>query len=114
MIVLTTLRGDRQAINDELIERIEANPETRVVLTTGAHYIVAEPVEQVVRLCQLHRAEVQVLARELMWRSKQLGVKAVAESLEGAGDTGGAEGDLLPFGRSGGHKSGAPGGRQPR
>lgn len=111
MIVLTTLRGDRQAINEELIERIEANPETRVVLSTGTHYIVAESVDRIVKLCQLQRAEVHVLARELMWRSKHIGATSLSASLD---DTATGEGDLVPFDRPDGRKSGAPGPRRPR
>lgn len=66
MILLTTLKGEQIAINDDLIERVEADPETRVVLTNGTCYIVAESVGEVARLSQVSQAEVHVLARRMM------------------------------------------------
>lgn len=62
MIVVTTLKGERLAINDELIERVEDDHPTRVILTNGTCYMVAESVEEVVRRCQEDRAEVQAIA----------------------------------------------------
>ncbi|MGC8470674.1 MAG: flagellar FlbD family protein [Acidimicrobiales bacterium] len=65
MIVLTNLHGERLAINDELIERVEGDHETRVVLTSGTHYIVTEPLDEVVRRCRQHRAEILALSRQI-------------------------------------------------
>ncbi|MGH9087324.1 MAG: flagellar FlbD family protein [Acidimicrobiales bacterium] len=65
MIVLTNLHGEPLAINDELIERVEGDQETRVILTGGARYIVAEPVEEVVRRCRQDRAEILALSRRI-------------------------------------------------
>lgn len=65
MIVLTNLHGEPLAINDELIERVEGDHETRVILTSGTRYIVAEPVEEVVRRCRQDRAEVLALSRRI-------------------------------------------------
>ena len=62
MIVVTTLKGERLAINDELIERVEDDHPTRVILTSGTCYMVAETVEEVVRRCQEDRAQVQAIA----------------------------------------------------
>jgi len=62
MIVVTTLKGERVAINDELIERVEDDNPTRVILTSGTCYMVAESVEEVVRLCQEDRAQVHAIA----------------------------------------------------
>ena len=73
MIVVTTLKGERLAINDQLIERVEDDNETRVILTSGARYIVAESVEEIVRLTRQDRAEVQAMAR-------RLGARVEAES----------------------------------
>lgn len=69
MIVLTTLKGEKIAINDALVERIEDVRDTRIVLTTGACYIVSQPLDEVVRRCRFHQAEVQVLAQELRGRA---------------------------------------------
>jgi flagellar protein FlbD len=68
MIVVTTLKGERLAINDQLIERVEDDNETRVILTSGARYIVAESVDEIVRLTRQDRAEVQAMARRLAAR----------------------------------------------
>lgn len=68
MIVVTTLKGERLAINDQLIERVEDDNETRVILTSGARYIVAESVEEIVRLTRQDRAEVHAMARRLAAR----------------------------------------------
>ncbi len=65
MIVLTNLHGEPLAINDELIERVEGDHETRVILTSGTRYIVTEPVEEVVNRCRQHRAEVLALSRRI-------------------------------------------------
>jgi flagellar protein FlbD len=68
MIVVTTLKGERLAINDQLIERVEDDNETRVILTSGARYIVAESVDEIVRLSRQDRAEVHAMARRLAAR----------------------------------------------
>lgn len=65
MIVLTNLHGEPLAINDELIERVEGDHETRVILTSGTRYIVTESVEEVVRACRQHRAEILALSRRI-------------------------------------------------
>lgn len=62
MIVVTTLKGERLAINDDLIERVEDDHPTRVILTSGTCYMVAESVEEIVRRCQEDRAEVHAMA----------------------------------------------------
>lgn len=69
MIVLTNLQGEQLAINDGLIERVEGDHDTRVTLTSGAHYIVKEPVDEIVRLCREDRASVMALSRRLDFRA---------------------------------------------
>ncbi len=48
MIWVTRLNGDRFVINAELIETIEANPDTTITLYNGNRYIVKESVEEIV------------------------------------------------------------------
>jgi len=50
MIVLTRLNDKRFVLNAELIRTIEENPDTTIMLTTGDHIIVREPMTQVVEL----------------------------------------------------------------
>ena len=48
MIGVTRLNGEEMVINADLIQRVEANPDTILVLSDGTHYIVREPVDEVV------------------------------------------------------------------
>jgi len=66
MIIVTNLKGEPVAINDALIERVEGGGETRIILTGGARYVVAEPMEEVVRRSREDRAMVQALAQQLL------------------------------------------------
>lgn len=60
MITLTRLNGATFALNDQLVERIEANPDTVVVLVDGKKFIVAEPVAEVVEQIRQARADVAI------------------------------------------------------
>ena len=59
MIIVSRLNGARFAINDQLVERVEANPDTVVVLSDGKKFIVRESLDDVVRMIAEARAEVQ-------------------------------------------------------
>ncbi|MDR7435765.1 MAG: flagellar FlbD family protein [Armatimonadota bacterium] len=48
MIKLTRLNGSEIVINAELIETIEATPDTVISLTTGKKFVVHEPVNEVI------------------------------------------------------------------
>jgi len=57
MIAVTDLQGKRRYINAELIEHVEANPETQIVLTTGRrHYVRETPAEVAERVLEYRRA----------------------------------------------------------
>ncbi len=64
MIVVTRLNATRFAINADLIERIQENPDTVVVMVNGAKYVVRETMEEVIALVAGHRARVVSLARQ--------------------------------------------------
>lgn len=49
MIVLTRLNGPPFALNPDLIERVDANPDTVVTLVGGIKYVVAESLDELVR-----------------------------------------------------------------
>lgn len=55
MISVTRLRGEPVVINAELIETVEATPDTVLTLTTGQKYVVREPVDEVVRRAIAYR-----------------------------------------------------------
>jgi uncharacterized protein YlzI (FlbEa/FlbD family) len=66
MIIVTNLKGESIAINDELIERVEGDREARIILSGGARYIVAESLDEVVRRSREDRAIVRATARQLL------------------------------------------------
>ena len=48
MIELTDLNNKTYILNSDLIERIEAVPDTKILLTNGKKYLVKESVDEVV------------------------------------------------------------------
>jgi flagellar protein FlbD len=49
MIKLTRLTGEPFILNAELIEYVEARPDTFVTITTGERLVVAESMDEVMR-----------------------------------------------------------------
>lgn len=49
MINLTNLNGVSFALNPNLIETIESIPETKITLTTGKYFLVAEDRQDIIR-----------------------------------------------------------------
>lgn len=58
MIKLTRLNGSPLTVNAELIETIEACPDTVLALATGNRVVVKEPVDAVVALVIEYRKKV--------------------------------------------------------
>jgi len=50
MITVTRLNGKQFVINAELIRTVESNPDTTITLINGDHFIVTEPMQDVVEL----------------------------------------------------------------
>ncbi|WP_299036270.1 flagellar FlbD family protein [uncultured Pseudokineococcus sp.] len=65
MIILTRLAGSRFAVNPDLLERVEATPDTVLTLLDGTKYVVSESLEDVVRRVADYRATVIATARRL-------------------------------------------------
>jgi flagellar protein FlbD len=65
MITLTRLNGSAFALNCDLIERVDATPDTVLVLLDGSRYVVTEPVAEVIARVRRHRAEVVALCHQL-------------------------------------------------
>ncbi len=57
MIKLTSMNGQEFVLNAELIERVEAVPETLITLTSGKKMLVTETVDQVVARVKEYRRE---------------------------------------------------------
>ncbi|MFC7496471.1 MULTISPECIES: flagellar FlbD family protein [unclassified Nocardioides] len=71
MITLTRLSGTVFALNCDLIERIDATPDTVITLVDGKKYVVAESLDEVLRGVRLHRGEVLALSTAIdvaAWR----------------------------------------------
>ncbi|MEZ5245762.1 MAG: flagellar FlbD family protein [Acidimicrobiales bacterium] len=62
MIQLTRLNNDAFALNTDLIERVDATPDTVVTLIDGTKYIVAEPLDEVIDRVVAFRARVVAAA----------------------------------------------------
>lgn len=59
MIMVTRFNGTEIIVNAELIETVEATPDTVVTLTTGKRIIVAETVSQVSRRVLAYKRAIQ-------------------------------------------------------
>jgi len=57
MIELTRLNGVRFVLNEDLIETVQENPDTTIVLTNGNLYIVQESMDNVIELCKLYKKD---------------------------------------------------------
>lgn len=58
MISLTRLNDSALVVNSELIEFIEAMPDTIITLTTGQKILVKESVEEVVQLVKEYKRDI--------------------------------------------------------
>lgn len=66
MVRLTKMDGKWFYLNADLIETVEALPDTTITLVNGRKYIVREPVEEVVRLVIEYK-------RKVFWWFKEAG-----------------------------------------
>ncbi len=58
MIKVTRLSGEYLIINSDLIEKVEATPDSVIALTNGSHFVVKESVEEIVELVVRFKAQV--------------------------------------------------------
>jgi len=65
VIRLTRLNGEHFVLNAELIQRVEAHPDTVITLLDDTKYVVTETVDQVVREIRDYRASVQAVAYKM-------------------------------------------------
>jgi len=57
MVTLTKLNGSTVVINAELIETLEATPDTIITLTNGKKFLVKEDTDEVARRVVEYRRE---------------------------------------------------------
>ncbi|QAY60069.1 hypothetical protein ET475_08755 [Microbacterium protaetiae] len=65
MIVLTRLNHSRFAVNPDLIERVQAAPDTTITLVDGATFVVTESMNKVIEEITDFRARVLATAAVL-------------------------------------------------
>ncbi len=70
MITVTRLNGPAFALNPDLIERIEATPDTVIHLVGGTSYVVVESVDDIVGRVREDRAAVIALSHLIDQRSE--------------------------------------------
>lgn len=58
MILVTRHNGSVFALNPDLIERVEANPDTVISLVAGTKYVVVESLEEIIVAVTAERADV--------------------------------------------------------
>ena len=58
MITITRLNDKEIVLNCELIELVEANPDTTITTTTGRKLIVKESVEEIVAATKKYKREI--------------------------------------------------------
>jgi flagellar protein FlbD len=65
MILVTRLNGDTLAVNADLIQRVEATPDTVVTLVDGSKLVVTESVDTIIDRVRTFRASVVAAAENL-------------------------------------------------
>ena len=65
MIRVTRLNGDEFALNPDLIERVEAHPDTVAFLVDGTKYVVRESVDEVLQAIREYRAGILATSYEM-------------------------------------------------
>lgn len=65
MITLTRLSGSVFVLNSDLIERIDATPDTVITLVDGKKYVVSESLEQVIDEVRRYRGDIIAMSAHL-------------------------------------------------
>jgi flagellar protein FlbD len=65
VIRVTRLNGERFALNPDLIERVEAHPDTVAFLVDGTKYVVRESVDEVLTEIREYRAGILATSYEM-------------------------------------------------
>ena len=65
MIRVTRLNGDQFALNPDLIEKVEAHPDTVAFLVDGTKYLLKETVDEVLQEIREYRAGILAISYEM-------------------------------------------------
>jgi flagellar protein FlbD len=71
VIFLSRLDGQQIVLNADLIERLEAKPDTIITLLDGTNYVVAESLQEVVTRVRMFKASVLMTCAGLESPSQQ-------------------------------------------
>lgn len=63
MIKLTRFGGEQFILNADLICYVEERPDTFITLTTGEHFVVSEPMDEVLRRAVTYQQAKNLLPR---------------------------------------------------
>jgi len=66
VIPVTRLNGPPFLLNPDLVERVEATPDTVITLVGGTKYVVTETLSEFTALVQVHRAEILAIADQMV------------------------------------------------
>ncbi|WP_246017936.1 flagellar FlbD family protein [Amnibacterium kyonggiense] len=97
MILLTRLNGTTFAVNPDLVERIQEQPDTTVVLVDGTTFIVTETIDEVIDEIAEYRARVIALAHSMHFEAPAA-VPASAKGPRRFGVVDGAKAPVRPVG----------------
>jgi flagellar protein FlbD len=81
MITLSRLNGAAFAVNCDLIERLDASPDTVLTLVDGTRYVVAESMDEVIERVRTFRAEIVALSHGMQIGNPR-GLRVVAGTEE--------------------------------
>ena len=68
MIVVSRLNGNEFAVNCNLIERIEANPDPVITLIDGTKFVIHEDVKTVIDRIRAYQSSIIVAADQMAGR----------------------------------------------
>lgn len=68
MIVVSRLNGNEFAVNCNLIERVEANPDTVITLIDGTKFVIHEDVATVIDRIRVYQSSIIVAADQMAGR----------------------------------------------
>ena len=96
--MLTRLNGAPFALNPDLIERAEATPDTVITLVDGTHYLVHEPLSEVIARVQQARAAVLGEVAAAQARAEHAALDPTYTPVEAPRS--GVDGDVIPMRRN--------------
>ena len=83
MIILTRFNGAQFAVNPDLVERIQANPDTTLGMIDGTSHVVRETLQEVIELVRDWKASVLLRARDFDADPERPALRVLPPTLSG-------------------------------